>query len=109
LQSVISLERQLPRNFTLAVSFIDARSSSFIAQPAINAPLPGLSCRVFQTACATFGNENFFQFESTALQPDQLIVNVQNRFGRTSRSAAYYVLEEQTATLMAQYFSGEFV
>jgi len=94
LQSVISLERQLPRNFTLAVSFIDARSRHLLRSRAINAPLPGTFVPgVPDSGVRPFGNENLFQFESTGrFNQDQLIVNVQNRFGRTSTIGAYYVL-----------------
>jgi uncharacterized membrane protein YgcG len=94
LQSVISVERQLPHNFTLAVSYINARSLHLLRSRAINAPLPGTFVPgIPDTGVRPFGNENIFEYESTGrFNQSQLIVNVQNRFSRNSTIGAYYVL-----------------
>lgn len=93
MQSVISVERQLPKNFTLAVSYINARSLHLLRSRAINAPLPGTFVPgVPGSGVQPFGNETRFEYESSGrFNQNQLIVNVQNRFSRNSTIGAYYV------------------
>jgi Carboxypeptidase regulatory-like domain len=96
MQSVISIERQLPHNFTLAVSYINARALHLLRSRAINAPLPGTFVPgVLDSGVRPFGNQNIFQYESSGrFNQNQFIVNVQNRFSRSSTIGAYYVFSK---------------
>ena len=107
LQSVISVERQLPHNLTLATSYINIRTQHVLRTRPLNAPLPGtfipgvpasgirpLDCADFiptdinpSTRC------NVFEYESSGrYNQNQLIVNFNSRFHRNATMNAYYVL-----------------
>ena len=107
LQSVISVERQLPRTITLAASYINIRSLHVLRTRPINAPLPGtfipgvpesglrpLNCADFippdinpATRC------NIFEYESSGrYSQNQFILNFNSRFTRNITMNAYYVL-----------------
>ena len=106
LQSVISVERQLPHNLTLATSYINIRTLHVLRTRPLNAPLPGtfipgvpasgirpLDCADFippdinpSTRC------NIFQYESSGrYNQNQLIINFNSRFHRNATMNAYYV------------------
>ena len=108
LQGVFSVERQLPRNFTVAVSYINLRTLHVLRTRPLNAPLPGtfipgipesgvrpLNCADFippdinpSTRC------NIFQYESSGrYHQNQFIVNLSSRLARNSTLNAYYVLQ----------------
>jgi hypothetical protein len=85
-QSMISIERQLPRNTTLAVSFADSHGLHMVRSRDINAPLPG----TYDPAVAGSGVYPFgpvgavFLMESSGLYNQrQLIVNVNSRASRS--------------------------
>jgi hypothetical protein len=107
LQSVFSVERQLPRNMTVAASYINVRTLHVLRTRPLNAPLPGtfipgvpasgdrpLTCSDFispeinpSTRC------NIFSYESSGrYNQNQFIVNFNGRFGRNGSMNAYYVL-----------------
>lgn len=107
LQSVISLEHQLPRNLTVAASYINIRTLHMLRTRQLNAPLPGtfipgvpgtgvrpLNCADFippsinpSTLC------NVFEYESSGrYNQNQFIVNFNSRFSRNATLNAYYVL-----------------
>ncbi len=107
LQSVISVERQLPFNLTVATSYINIRTLHVLRTRPLNAPLPGtftpgvpasgirpLNCADFippdinpSTRC------NVFEYESSGrYNQNQLIVNLNSRFHRNATMNAYYVL-----------------
>jgi hypothetical protein len=107
LQSVISVERQLPHNITLASSYINIRTLHVLRTHPLNAPLPGtfipgvpasgvrpLNCADFippdinpSTRC------NIFEYESSGrYNQNQFIVNMNSRFTRNISLNAYYVL-----------------
>jgi len=106
LQSVISLERQLPHNLTLATSYINVRTLHLLRTRPLNAPLPGtfipgipgsgirpLNCADYippsvnpSTTC------NIFDYESSGhFNQNQLIINFNSRFNRNASLNAYYV------------------
>ena len=106
LQSVFSVERQLPHNITVATSYINIRTLHVLRTRPLNAPLPGtfipgvpdsgvrpLNCADFippninpSTRC------NIFEYESTGrYNQNQLIVNLNSRFTRNIQMTAYYV------------------
>jgi hypothetical protein len=107
LQSVISVERQLPHNLTIATSYINIRTQHVLRTRPLNAPLPGtfipgvpasgirpLNCADFippeinpSTRC------NIFEYESSGrYNQNQFIVNFNSRFHRNATMNAYYVL-----------------
>jgi carboxypeptidase family protein len=107
LQSVISVERQLPHNLTIATSYINIRTLHVLRTRPLNAPLPGtfipgvpasgirpLDCADFippdinpSTRC------NIFEYESSGrYNQNQFIVNFSSRLTRNTTLNAYYVL-----------------
>ena len=97
LQSVISVERQLPHNLTVATSYINIRTLHVLRTRPLNAPLPGtfipgvpasgvrpLNCADFippeinpSTRC------NVFEYESSGrYNQNQLIINFNSRLHR---------------------------
>ena len=107
LQSVFSVERQLPHNMTVATSYINIRTLHVLRTRPLNAPLPGtfipgvpasgirpLDCADFiptdinpSTRC------NVFEYESSGrYNQNQFIVNFSSRLNRNTTLNAYYVL-----------------
>jgi hypothetical protein len=107
LQSVFSVERQLPHNITIASSYINIRTLHVLRTRPLNAPLPGtfipgvpasgvrpLNCADFippdinpSTRC------NIFEYESSGrYNQNQFILNFNSRFTRNASMNAYYVL-----------------
>ena len=116
LQSVISVERQLPHNITLATSYINIRTLHVLRTRPLNAPLPGTfipgvpASGVRPLNCADFippdinpsPRCNIFEYESSGrYNQNQFIVNFNSRFTRNASMNAYYVLRKQTAMLTA--------
>ena len=94
IQSVISLERQLPHNVRLSVSYINARTLHMLRARAINAPLPGTyNPQVPTSGVRPLGNiGNIFEYESSGrFNQNQFIVNVNSSFSRSASLNAYYV------------------
>src|SRR5215217_4183721 len=107
LQSVFSVERQLPHNLTIATSYINIRTLHVLRTLPLNAPLPGtfipgvpasgirpLDCADFippdinpSTRCNIFGYESSGHYNQ-----NQFIVNFNSRFHRNATVNAYYVL-----------------
>jgi len=106
LQSVISVERQLPRNLTIAASYINVRTLHLLRTRQLNAPLPGtfipgdpntgirpLNCADFippdvnsSTRC------NIFEYDSSGrYKQNQFIVNFNSRLHRNFSLTAFYV------------------
>lgn len=107
LQSVFSVERQLPRNMTVAASYINIRTLHVLRTRPLNAPLPGtfipgvpasgdrpLNCADFippeinpSTRC------NVFSYESSGrYNQNQFILNFNGRLYRNGSLNAFYVL-----------------
>jgi len=96
-QAVISVERQLPRNFTLALSYINARTQHLLRSRNINTPLPG----TYNPLVSTSGvrplgeGKNVFEYESSGrFNQNQFIVNVNHRLSRIGSISAFYVLSK---------------
>ncbi len=87
METAFSVERQLPRNLTLSVSYIGARTLHVLRSRNINAPLPGSLLR-------PLGNVgNIFQYESSGrFNQNQLILNFNNRLSRTISLFGSYAL-----------------
>ncbi len=107
MQSVISVERQLPRNLTIATSYINIRTQHVLRTRPLNAPLPGtfipgvpasgirpLDCADFiPTEINPSPRCNIFEYESSGrYNQNQFIVNFNSRFHRNATMNAFYVL-----------------
>ena len=107
MQSVISIERQLPHNLTIATSYINVRTLHVLRTRQLNAPLPGTfipgvpASGVRPLDCADFiptdinpsTRCNIFEYESSGrYNQNQLIINFNSRFHRNATMNAFYVL-----------------
>lgn len=94
LQSVISVERQLPRNVTIATSYINVRTLHGLRTRPVNAPLPGTFTGGANSGVRPLGvNTNIFEYESTGrYNQNQFIVNLNSRFHQNFSVTAFYVL-----------------
>jgi hypothetical protein len=100
IQSVISLERQLPHNLKLAVSYINARTLHMLRGRPINAPLPGTyNPQVPTSGVRPFGNiGNIFEYESSGrFNQNQFIVNVSSTLSRKASINAFYVFSKSNS------------
>src|SRR5437867_2603592 len=94
-QSMISLERQLPRNTTIAVTFADAHGLHMLRSRDINAPLPGTYDPVVPgSGVYPLGPVGaVFLMESSGLyNQHQLIVNVNSRANKYVSLTGSYTL-----------------
>jgi hypothetical protein len=87
METALSVERQLPHNVTVSVSYIGSRTLHVLRSRNINAPLPGSLIR-------PLGNVgNIFQYESSGrFNQNQLIVNFNNRLSPRLSLFGNYVL-----------------
>jgi hypothetical protein len=119
MQSALSVERALPRNFTVSATFSHAQSLHILRTHAINAPLPGTFLPGFpNSGVRPLGSvNNFFQYESTGrFSQNQLIITVGSRLSPNFTFNANYSLgktnsdSDGTGTFAANPydFSGEY-
>ena len=95
IQTAIGVERQLPGNTTVAVTYTNSRALHLLRSRDINAPLPGTyNPAVPNSGVRPFGNiGEINQYESTGvLNQNQMITNVNTRIGRNVTMTAGYVL-----------------
>src|ERR1051325_8241019 len=107
MQGVFSVERQLPRNMTVAASYINVRTLHVLRTLPLDAPLPGTfipnvpGSGVRPLNCADFIPTdvnpspvcNIFEYDSSGrYNENQFIVNFNSRFHRNATMNAYYVL-----------------
>jgi hypothetical protein len=92
MQTSISLERQLPYNVGLSVSFINTRTLHALRSRNINAPIPGTITVANPGGTRPFGNlGNIFEYESTGrFNQNLLIVNLNSRLSRNYSITANY-------------------
>ncbi|MGE5645408.1 MAG: carboxypeptidase regulatory-like domain-containing protein [Acidobacteriota bacterium] len=86
LQSAVAIERQLPRNSTLSLTYSYSRGVHMLRTRDINAPLADGSF--------PYGDVGtIFQYESTgSMRQNQLIANFNTRFARRVSLFGYYML-----------------
>lgn len=97
LQSSVSLERQLPANTTLAVTYTNSHNVHAYRSNDINAPLPGTYIRGVQgSGVFPLGNPGpVFLMESSGLyNQNQLIVNVTSRINSGFSLFGFYLLNK---------------
>jgi Carboxypeptidase regulatory-like domain len=91
LQSSATVERQLPKNITLSLSYTNLRGIHQLRSRNINAPLPG-TFSVPGTGLYPFGNSGqLFLYESSALfEQNQVTFNVNARVNKKISLFGYY-------------------
>jgi hypothetical protein len=93
MQSVGTLERQLPKNTTLSVTFTNSRGVHELRSRNINAPLPGTyNPLVPNSGVRPYGTAgNIYLYESSGLfKQNQVITNVNTRFNSKISLFGYY-------------------
>lgn len=118
LQSMLSVERQLPGNSTLTLSYVNSHGLHQFRSRNINAPLPGMYTGISGSGVYPYPNQGaIWQMESTGLyNQNQLIVNVNTRVNKKVSLFGSYTLNyaksntDGLSTFPAnQYdFSGEY-
>jgi carboxypeptidase family protein len=119
LQSSVTVERQLPANTTLAVTYTNSRGLHILRSNDINAPLPGsFLAGVPGSGVFPFGEPNpLFLMESSGIyKQNQLITNVNARINPGLSLFGFYVLNKAmsssdglgTFPANPYNFSGEF-
>ncbi len=97
IQSSLSIERQLPYNFTFTGAYINTRTLHLLRTRNINAPLPGtFTPGVAGSGVRPLGDAgNIYQYESSGrLNQNQLILGVNNRLNRHFSLFARYFLNK---------------
>jgi hypothetical protein len=92
-QAALTIERQLPKNTTISLTYTNLRGIHTLLSRNINAPLPGTyDPLVPESGLRPFAGGNIFQYESTGtFRQNQLIVNVNARVGPRFGLFGYYV------------------
>lgn len=95
MQSAISIERQLPRNTTLAITYANAHGLHLLRSEDINAPLPGTS-NPLAPGSGVFplgASGPVFLMESAGIyNQNQLIAFLNSRYNKALSFSASYVL-----------------
>ena len=97
IQSSISLERQLPLNWTFTATYINSRSLHLLRARNINAPLPGtFIASIPGSGVFPLGNaSNVYQYESSGrANQNQLLLSVNNRLNRHFSLFVRYALSK---------------
>lgn len=95
IQSAVSVERQLPHNTTLAITYANAHGLHLLRSQDINAPLPGtFNPLVPGSGVFPLGSAGpIFQMESSGLyNQNQLIAFLNSRYSKSLSLSASYVL-----------------
>ena len=95
MQSAVSVERQLPHNTTLAITYANAHGLHLLRSQDINAPLPGtFNPLIPGSGVFPFGSPGpIFQMESSGLyNQNQLIAFLNSRYSKNISFSASYVL-----------------
>lgn len=101
-QGAVGVERQVTKNSTVSVTYLNAHGVHQLMTRNINAPLPGtyVSCATGDTTCTPsagtrpYANEgNLYQYESDGLfNQNQLITNINLRLGSKFSLFGFYSL-----------------
>ncbi len=86
LQTAIAVERSLPKNTTVSVTFTNSRAERLLRTVNVSAGNPALQTTV---------NGNVYQYESNGiLRQSQIITNVSNRLNRNLTIFSFYVFNK---------------
>jgi hypothetical protein len=92
MQTALSVERQLPKNTMLSVTYANSRGVHSLRSRNINAPLPGTYFNLAgNTGIRPYPNGSLYLYESTGFfRQDQLIVNLNTRVNSKLNLFGYY-------------------
>ncbi len=93
-QSAVSLERQLPKSVTLALTYTRSRGIHTLRSRNINAPLPGTyNQRMPNSGVRPYGNVgNIYEYESSGIfNQNQIITNINARVSPKLTLFGFYV------------------
>ncbi|MDT5123727.1 MAG: hypothetical protein QOC96_3209 [Acidobacteriota bacterium] len=96
-QSSISLERQIPGNWTFTATYINSRALHLLRARNVNAPLPGTFVPgVANSGVRPFGNVgNIYEYESSGrLNQNQLLFGLRNRLNRRFSLFLQYIFND---------------
>jgi hypothetical protein len=96
-QSAVGVERQLPKNITVAITYTDSHGVHILRSRNINAPLPGTydPANPASGVRPYGGGENIYQYESGGLfNQNQLIVNFSARINPKYSLFGFYTLNQ---------------
>jgi len=108
MQSAIGFDRQLPKNTTLSVNYIDSRGIHQLRVVDINTPLPGTyslanPANPVYPYAATAGAGVLDLYESSGMfKQEQLIVNVNSRLSSKFTLFGYYVYGHAHSNVLGQ-------
>ncbi len=90
LQSAFSVERQVTKSATLALTYLNSRGFDQLLTINANAPFPGTPCN---PTCQPVTGGNLYQYVSEAVfRQNQLIINTNVRAGAKVQIFGFYVL-----------------
>ena len=91
-QAALTIERQLPKNATLSLTYTNLRGVHTLLSRDINAPFPGTyNPLVSESGTRPFGGGDIFRYESTGVfRQNQFIVNVNARVNGRLGLFGYY-------------------
>ncbi len=95
MQTAVGVERQLPKNTTMAVTYTNSRARHLLLMRDINAPLPGtFDLSVPGSGVRPYGNVGeIYQYESVGvLNQNQMMFNLTSRMNRNFTLFAFYML-----------------
>ncbi len=100
MQTAFSIERQLPFNTTVSLTYLNARTLHLLRSRNTNAPLPGTIVRdadnrIISAEYPTGAPGNIYQYESSGrLNQNQFLVNVRSQFNPRVSLFANYALNK---------------
>ncbi|MBZ5515698.1 MAG: TonB-dependent receptor [Acidobacteriia bacterium] len=97
IQSAVGLERQLPKNVTVSVTYTNSHGVHILRSRNVNAPLPGTYDPQVPTSGVRpdGGSENIYQYESGGLfNQNQLITNFNARVSSRYSLFGFYMLNQ---------------
>ena len=100
MQTAVGIERQLAKNATLALTYLNSRGEHQIFIKNINAPLPGTFNPADPSSgvrpnTALYGNASVFQYDPEGIfRQNQLIANFRASLGSKLSLFGYYVLND---------------
>jgi hypothetical protein len=92
-QTAVTIERQLPKNTTVSLTYTNLRGVHTLRSRNINAPLPGTyNPLIPESGSRPYGGGNLYLYESTGtFRQNQFIVNVNARVSPRLSLFGYYV------------------
>ncbi|HYG97640.1 MAG TPA: carboxypeptidase regulatory-like domain-containing protein [Terriglobales bacterium] len=92
MQTALSVERQLPKNITVSLTYTNSRGVHSLRSRNINAPLPGsYDPDVPDSGVRPFPGGNIYMYESAGVfRQNQFIVNVNGRISRRVNFFGFY-------------------